>query len=187
MLDLRVVKDEPPMIEFTYPVNQLSLSFQKLNDISNFPPGSRNYAKGWNEYGQGKEIDQFCKDFTIFKKDIVLKLLSLDNLTRYHKIDSDKLIDNLKISMFPLIDKPGYNMGWHLDHRLIFANGILNVTDNESNTEFSNSEDGAISHTMSGTANIGTFWLSTEKSWHKVTEITRDRYVIAFSLSFYEL
>lgn len=188
MIEFKKLVSEPPVIEFTYPIDHIKPSFDKVNELGNFQYGSRNFVPSWVDHGQQREIDKFYKDFLNCKNDIILKLLETDTQTRYHRRDFDKIINNLRLSIFPIIDKKGYNLGWHLDHRLIFANGIFNVMDNDSHTEFSIANNGdTLYHTMSGEKNVGTFWLSTENNWHRVKEITKDRYIIAFSFSFFEL
>lgn len=185
--NIKLVVNEPPIVQTFYKIENLESTFNQINKEENFALGSRNFISRWTEYGQGQEIQELYKYFNSIKKDIILSLLNSGDHIRYHKNDWDRLVDRLHFSMFPLIDKKGYNLGWHIDHRLLFANGILNIIDNESNTKFSKEQGGKEIHAVNGDKNVATFWLTTENNWHCVNEITRDRFIVAFSLSFYEL
>ena len=176
------------MIEFTWPITDIANEFTKIPAADMQGDTKRKYVFNANWGSASASLNRLHNTFQKNKNLIIDKLLESDNNHWYMSFHRNKLYENLKLSVWPQIDQTGFQMGWHLDHRLIFANGVLNISENESNTDFSiDCTENSIYYTLPGSAGTGVFWLATENNHHRVRPFTRDRYIIMFTLSFYEI
>ena len=77
-------------------------------------------------------------------------------------------------------DKPGLNMGSHLDNRNMFGIMILNMIDNPegTGTEFSRTYNGEVLYTSPTKKNSGVFFMNTHETWHAIKNMsTSNRYI----------
>jgi len=180
---------ESPMCCFSWPMSDINIidqEFLKIPDHNFQGDDKRKFIINYNWGVATKSMIQIHSSFQKNKHVLIDKLLETGLWYMPHH--RDKLYENLKLSICAQHDQPGFKMDWHLDQRLIFANGILNISENESNTDFSTTKSpDNIYYTLPGTAGTGIFWLSTEKNYHRVRPFTRNRRCITFTLSFYPL
>ena len=73
-------------------------------------------------------------------------------------------------------DAPEFNMGEHVDNRVVFGAMIINLEDNDTNgTSFPH-----LNYTVPGEKNKGVFFLNHDLTKHKITHTgTKDRYTLA--------
>jgi hypothetical protein len=131
------------------------------------------------------------------KKEIVTRLVEMD-ITRPNKNGDewfpskiDTLTRILKISVTPVIDEPGFKMGWHTDNRGKFCAGVFNIEENPSPTGFCLRTPKAleyldkINYTIPKNKNSGALWLNTNSAFHKVLPCETERKIILIQFSLF--
>lgn len=129
-------------------------------------------------------------------KEITETLLSID-ITRYPAPQVPQLLERCRIGMLATTDSAGFSQPWHLDNRFIVASGIINATDNYTQTHFAREnfhwENGGtdfsnceIIHTGQSKKYYGTAWLNTELTWHCVPKVVeKTRSILLFNVFYY--
>jgi hypothetical protein len=147
------------------------------------------------------DYEYFKNEFSKTLRYISLELFKLD-IVRYpiHGIDRETWFDKkfsypYQYLFLPTIDKSGFFMPWHLDNRLIAISGSINIQDNFVSTIFNTNHHYWKDKNYIGNQNdllyigrqkkfTGTFWLNTEKTWHAVPEVTKERKTLLFNVFF---
>jgi hypothetical protein len=86
-----------------------------------------------------------------------------------------------------IVDLKGYSMNPHIDNRTVYAAGYINIFDNESLTVISTTQPNffgvnkTTEYKAPGQKGQGVIWLNTEKSWHWVNKVSRDRKILMLS------
>jgi hypothetical protein len=187
----KLLDTEIPIVEYYYDTTELEMMFDNLQDSFYAPSSDHKLASldkrkisDSNEFKINSSWKELEKAFNYQKEHLVKTFIENDNKGRYPKNVVKEISKSLTSYILPSIDYPGFQMDYHLDTRLSFCQGFLNVVENESLTSFKTSKDGKEIFKCSGKKNIGYFWLNTENSYHAVDIVTKKRKIILFNILF---
>lgn len=194
-IDYYTVVAEPPMVGFDWNVKGLSEFLDSKYQATSAPDqygfsfdsvGSRNNYQ--NPWVWDEPIWTNLRDsLKASVPNLIARLIDLDQQQtqspkRWSVQSINNLIKNSVVDIYPAVDE-NFDMNWHLDARNFFASGILNITENVPQTDFSRIKDGEIYHTMNHRAGKGSVWLNTESNWHRLRKCPWPRKIVQFNIS----
>jgi hypothetical protein len=184
---------ESPVVEFTYPVDDLQHLFDKcktwnsneeFNGLGYKDLNKRLMCKG--NTISSLAFDNFSRELENSKLLLIEKFLEIDTQNRWPNI-SKSISKSMTIYLSLITDLPGYTMSEHLDNRSVYAAGYLNIFDNESLTVINSTRKSffgktkEIEYQAPGEKGRGAIWLNTENSWHRVNPVSQDRKTLMMS------
>jgi hypothetical protein len=169
---------------------ETDINFEKDLATSNYKSLDSNLPiAGRQEYinGSSNMLDTNIKllDELVFKK---VKQLAFSNgikalfLPRWPIVE-----DEFDQNFFPITviykDPPNFKMSKHLDNQRVVANAIINLSDNNSTTEFFDYRDPSkVIFSTESTRNKGVLFLNTPAALHHIKNFNADRYIANTSI-----
>lgn len=200
--NIEIKNTDPAIIEVTFeslPQNLIDEVYEEKNSFEQLSFENLVVESGRNFYtnDKSKSYRKILKHFISSFEDISMNLFNLDPI-RYpimyysHRTREESLkrwyrSNNLDkyCSGLLCLDKKDYGQGTHLDNRFAVWAGIINLQDNDFGTyHYKNEFDREPYFIASGKKFVGTFWINTEKTWHGLPKLEKDRRVIVCNQMF---
>lgn len=139
---------------------RISLSYNFTEDMKHI---WSNNIQVFNDYMKTKGYSDYSMEYIWFD--------------RLLKSNVSPLVEHI----YMLCDKPGWDMGMHLDNRNIFGVLILNLVDNPpgTGTQFARYHDSDIVYSGLTKKSSGVFFMNTSETWHAIKNMSdKNRYIM---------
>lgn len=194
--NIKIISKYPPVVEVQF---DPFLTDKEINDVFsqtdhfNEHPYNKEQSQKPNRFEHKKYDNIVSQIVTPFFDDITKYIIQLDplNYPIYYGDNENKeevltqWYDEQKLwkkrYALPILDKPGFGQGPHIDNRFVLWAGVINLQNNSTTTKFYYKIDEhnyTPWYSSSGKKWTGTFWLNTENTWHGLPDVTDDRKII---------